>query len=44
MREEIIEEKHFVLSEDFYALTFSAYIKENAKKYELSPERQARYF
>jgi len=44
MREEIVAQRHFELSEDFYALTFLSYKKDVAAKYELSSKQQARFF
>jgi len=44
IRQELKTEENFELSDDFYALTFSAYLKENTIKHKLSTKRQARYF
>ena len=44
IRHELKAEENFELSDDFYSLTFSAYLKENAQKFKLNTRRQARYF
>lgn len=36
--------KEFSLEEDFYALCYVSYLNENAQKYNLSPQRQSRFF
>jgi len=44
VRKQALDEMHFVLSEDFYALTFMSYKKENVELYKLTSKQQARYF
>ncbi len=44
MNEKLKNSKEFTLEEDFYALCYISYFKENAAKYNLSQKRQSRFF
>jgi len=44
VNEELEQSAEFKLQEDFYALTYLAYMKSNSQKYDISRKRQSRFF